>query len=97
MTKTEAGDEFLLKSVVKGDRSAFSILYRRHLKGLLRCVYLACGNSEMASDILQELFLKLWENKENIGNIACFKTYIFRCAKNMLIDNLKERKRFRIY
>lgn len=92
MINTEVADEVLLKSIANGDRCAFSILYNRHLKDLHRYVYFSCGNTDVSADILQELFLKLWEKKNNLEKITCFKTYIFRCAKNILIDHLRKEK-----
>jgi RNA polymerase sigma-70 factor (ECF subfamily) len=92
MINNEVADEVLLKSIANGDRYAFSLLYNRHLKDLHSYVYFACGNAEISADILQELFLKVWEEKKNFEKITCFKTYIFRCAKNKVIDHLRREK-----
>jgi RNA polymerase sigma-70 factor, ECF subfamily len=42
-------------------------------------------------DILQEVFLKIWQNRKNIKNPETFNSYIFTIARNLLLNELRRR------
>jgi RNA polymerase sigma-70 factor, ECF subfamily len=56
-----AHDALLVGRIALGDPSAFDILYRRFAKRLNRVAWLVCRDSWDAADIVQEVFLALWE------------------------------------
>ena len=46
-------------------------------------------NSIIIEDVLQEIFLKLWENREKI-EVKYIKTYLFHAAKNKVLNHLRD-------
>ena len=42
-------------------------------------------------DILQEVFVKIWQNRESIKNTATFNSYIFTITRNLLLNELRSR------
>ena len=42
-------------------------------------------------DILQEVFVKIWQNKKNISSSATFNSYIFTITRNLLLNELRSR------
>ncbi|GEP95798.1 hypothetical protein CCY01nite_20580 [Chitinophaga cymbidii] len=65
-------------------------MYRHKLYSfLLR----ASGSPEMAEDITQDIFLKLWKNRELLTGIAQFGGYIYRMAQHQVINSLKRMAR----
>jgi RNA polymerase sigma-70 factor (ECF subfamily) len=40
-------------------------------------------------DILQEVFIKIWQNRKNIKNTATFNSYIFTITRNLLLNELR--------
>jgi RNA polymerase sigma-70 factor, ECF subfamily len=42
-------------------------------------------------DILQEVFIKIWQNRYNINNPTTFNSYIFTITKNILLNELRSR------
>jgi RNA polymerase sigma-70 factor, ECF subfamily len=42
-------------------------------------------------DILQEVFIRIWQNRNNINNAATFNSYIFTITKNILLNELRSR------
>ncbi|WDF57272.1 RNA polymerase sigma factor [Mucilaginibacter sp. KACC 22063] len=96
--KRQLNDEMLSSSIAKGDRHAFSALYARYLKSIYNYVFLVCGDTEISDEITQSVFVKLWESRERLDTVLCIRSYIFKCAKNMLLDHLrKEQLKARVY
>jgi RNA polymerase sigma-70 factor (family 1) len=87
---TEHNDErALILRINEGDRSAFSVLYSRYLHVLYRYVYLFTKSKETSEDIVHNVFIKIWEHRTSLININCFKAYLYHCAKNLLLDEIR--------
>jgi RNA polymerase sigma-70 factor (ECF subfamily) len=61
-------------------------------QNVFRFVMKSCGKQEMAEDIVQTAFMKLWENKEKVYPEKC-KSWLFVTAHNTLLNELKKSKR----
>jgi RNA polymerase sigma factor (sigma-70 family) len=81
-------DEHLWKKLKAGDRQAFEILFRRYHKHLYRYAVKFCRDKEMAEDQIQNLFLKIWVRKENLGNVVAVKTYLWTALRRELITDM---------
>ncbi len=67
---TEHDDEReLLKRIADDDRAAFTILYSRYLNNLYRYIYLFTKSKDTSEDIIQNVFIKIWERRETLGVI----------------------------
>lgn len=79
----------MIANLRKGDKLAFTkffYFYKDKLYGFLKAL---TGDEEKACDLVQDIFLKLWQNKENIPEIDNFDAYIFSVAKNSVVDNFR--------
>jgi len=88
LTETEL--TLLLK---KGDKNAFATIYERYKKPLAANLLKLLKSEELTFDILQGLFLKIWENREQIRPEKSFRSYIFRIAENMVYDYYRKAAR----
>lgn len=82
-------EKVLLTRVATGNREAFTQLYTTHLNSLYRFIFLFTKSREESEEILQDLFIKIWENREKLREVDSFKNYIFRIAKNKMLDNIR--------
>jgi RNA polymerase sigma-70 factor (family 1) len=82
----------LLARLSKGDRRAFTVLYNRNINNLYRYIYLICRSSELTEEIVQCVFIKIWERRESLTNVVSFRSYVYRSAKNLLLDQIKKNK-----
>jgi len=80
----------LLRQVSEGDRKAFTILYSRYLNQLYRYIYLFTKSKEISEEIVQNVFIKIWTNRQALTNITSFKGYLYRSAKNLLLDEIRK-------
>jgi len=87
----------LVRLISTGDRSAFAVLYKKYLNNLYNYIFSICFDKETTEEILQGLFVKLWEDRENIVFVKEIKPYLYKSAKNRLLNHLhKKRTEFRI-
>lgn len=83
----------LLTQIVDGDASAFRIIYERYQgKVFLFALRLTKSKSE-AEEIVQEVFVKLWERRSGINIEKNFNAYILTITRNLVIDILKKAAR----
>lgn len=90
----EKDDQQLLALVRKGSHPAFAELARRHAERFYRLAFRYAQNKEAAEDIVQDAFLKLWQNPggwEPERN-SKFTTWFYRVVVNLALD-LRKRKR----
>lgn len=74
---------FRLKS---GDNRAFDFFYKKHRGQLYANILKLIKIPEIASDILQEVFVTIWNHKHTIDVEQSFDSYIFRIAQNKVYD-----------
>lgn len=80
----------LLALVSTGDRQAFTRLYSQYLDAAYHYVYLFTKCKDEAEEILQEVFVKIWENRERLAEVQSFKNYLFKAAKNRVLDEVRK-------
>jgi RNA polymerase sigma-70 factor (ECF subfamily) len=75
--------------VKMGSEKAFYVLYTSLFHPLIRYVVQIVKDAFIAEEIVQETFIKLWENRESIMIIGSVKVYIFKIAHNLSINKLE--------
>jgi RNA polymerase sigma-70 factor (ECF subfamily) len=87
-TVAELSDEILMTSFLDGDQRAFDTVYRRRRDGLRRFFERNCGSGALAQELAQEVWFKLLRacQKGQYTAEAKFTTYLYRLARNHLID-----------
>jgi RNA polymerase sigma-70 factor (family 1) len=82
-----AAERELMQRCVEGDRQAFATLYSHYAPLLYKAVYpLTNKSKEDTEEIIQELFVKIWDKRDNMLTIQSFRPFIFRLARNKVID-----------
>lgn len=79
----------LLSLSAAGDASAFATLFRIYRHKLYSFLLRATGSPEMAEDIIQDIFLKLWKDRAGLEQIEQFGGYIYRMAQHRVINSMK--------
>jgi RNA polymerase sigma-70 factor (ECF subfamily) len=67
----------------------FDVLYRRHSREVWALVYARWLNTDLAMDITQEAFLRLWKQWENGETIVSPRAWLLRVARNLAEDYAK--------
>lgn len=74
-----------------GSPGGLAQLLETHREELLRFLAARCGNPEFAEDLLHELWIKA--AVLSLGPIANGRAYLFRMANNLILDNVRTRRR----
>ena len=91
LKQSEITDEEAMAKFQKGNARYFDILLSRHSKGVYRFIYrMVGGNSSNAEDILQEVFIKVAENRMNYSKDRKFTSWLYRIARNHTIDFMRK-------
>jgi RNA polymerase sigma-70 factor (ECF subfamily) len=91
---SEKDDEELLVLIQAGSHEAFSVLVQRHTERFYRLAYRYLQNRETAEDIVQDAFVKLWENpaRWQAERKNKFTTWFYRIVINLCLDWQKRKK-----
>jgi RNA polymerase sigma-70 factor (ECF subfamily) len=80
------------EKVKNGDRTAFEKLFREYYEGVHRFIWGYVQSKAVAKELAQDVFLSIWENREQITIQESVKAYLFRAARNKSIDWLRHKK-----
>jgi RNA polymerase sigma factor (sigma-70 family) len=78
---------------LKGDKHAFSEIYLAFHDDLYRYGIRLNRDPETVNDCIQNLFLKLWKNRNNLKPVKEIKPYLFRSLRNHIVDILELEKK----
>ena len=89
------GEENTWRSIQQKDGQAFENYYKEHYKSffLLACSYLK--DAGLAQEIVNDLFITLWEDADTIRIESSLKSYIYRAIINRSLNALDKNKRAR--
>jgi len=85
-------DPELIDRVRAGDGEAFGDIVKRHQDRLYNTVYRLVGSAEDARDIVQDVFVKAFENLEAFRGGSSLYTWLFRIAVNTSLSHRRKRK-----
>lgn len=83
----------LVKALSKGNLRAFEKLFERYHGPLYYHVLRFAKSERLAEDVVQDVFVKVWENREKLKSGFSFKAYLFSIGKNHIINILKRAAR----
>jgi len=77
--------------LIQGERAALEKVYRLYFKKVFSICRRYSGEETLASDLAQEVFLKLWRNRENISPDLPMEQQLFVLSKNLVLDHLRKK------
>jgi RNA polymerase sigma-70 factor (ECF subfamily) len=82
-------EKAFIKELNAGSYKGFTKLYEIYAPRLYAFVYNLIHSESTAKDIVQETFIKVWENRATIDSNQSFKAFIFTIARNHLLNELR--------
>lgn len=87
-------DEFtLLQEVAAGNTAAFRVIYEHYSPPVCSFIRKYLRSRELSDDICQNVFIKIWEQREQLAGVSEFGAWAFTIAKRQCIDFLKRASR----
>jgi RNA polymerase sigma-70 factor (ECF subfamily) len=88
-----ADEKALIDAFQSGDEFAFVSLYNRYKAPVYGFCVKMLGDKTLAQDVLQETFLRVYENRERLIKTSSFKSWVFTIARNQCLNQLRRSKR----
>jgi RNA polymerase sigma-70 factor (ECF subfamily) len=85
----------LVERLRSGDREAFEAIFRRYVNKVYRQVRRLVGNDAEAEEIVQEVFLAVYQKAKSFRGDSAFSTWLYSLAMNACLTRLRRRKRTR--
>jgi RNA polymerase sigma-70 factor (family 1) len=79
-----------LIKVSEGDEIAYSRLYYKYHQQLGNHVFRITNSMDLAEEIVQDVFVKIWMNREVLAGVHNFKAYLFVISKNHTLNCLRK-------
>jgi RNA polymerase sigma-70 factor (ECF subfamily) len=98
-------DQDLINQYLNGDEKSLEVLIKKYLKPIYSFVFNFVPDPQIAQDLTQEIFLKMWRNLKKFdrnknlapyrtkGSGSGFKSWLFTIAKNTCYDYLRKKKK----
>ena len=93
---TIKNEKALLKKVSQGDEEAFSQIFYAYHNKLGAYVYRFTESREAAEDIVQEVFLKIWTDREKLATVERFGAYLYVLSRNHTLNRLRQLAKKRV-
>lgn len=77
----------------EGNEIAFEKLYHLYSGRLLGYLVKLVKSEQVASELLQDVFVKIWNNRQNIDSGQSFRSYLFRITENIVFDFFRKAAR----
>jgi RNA polymerase sigma-70 factor (ECF subfamily) len=84
-------DEAVIKRFTNGDMKAFDFIYSTFNHKLKKFIFTLVKSETDAEDLVHEVFVKVWVNKEKLKKYSSFDTYLFTIAYNSTISLLRKK------
>lgn len=85
------GERQLIIQLKSGDQASFRILYMKYAPKLFAFSRRYLQSQEDSEEIVQEVFLRIWEKKYNIDENQSFSSYVIQAAKNRIFNGFRKR------
>lgn len=73
------------------EENHFNHFYLKNVQSATNFAYYKCGDSDTALDLVQEAFIKIWENCSKI-DFSKVKTYLLTTVNNLFLNSIKHQK-----
>jgi len=91
VSKAEISDKQLAGQIKKGQTRAFDQLFERYSQRLYRFSKSLLKNHEDAEGVVQEVFFRIWKNRDELNERKSFQSFLFSIAYNLIVDQFRQR------
>ncbi len=85
-------DSEIAGRIRKGDKAEFESLFRSFYVSLVRYAKTLIKDQDTAEEVVQELFVRLWQEREKINIESSLNAYLFRSVHNRCLHYIDHRK-----
>lgn len=90
---SQYSDEKLMQEIKAGNMFAFDVLYKKYNKRLYKFGYSILKSQEETENLIQDVYLTLWETRDKVEKDSSIKYYLFSIAYNSAITIIRKKAR----
>ena len=90
MTENEL--QIIVENVKLGDREAFNKLFRQFYAPLSRFCIRFVADEDVAAEVVQEFFVRLWTNHESLSINSSFNSYMMQSVRNLSLTFINKER-----
>lgn len=84
-------DEYLLSLLRQDNQEAFTQIYNKYYSMLYSLSYRYLQDRELSEDVVQQVYLRLWESRSSCRIAVSLKNYLYTMAKNHLLNVIRDK------
>jgi RNA polymerase sigma-70 factor (ECF subfamily) len=86
------GDKEIIRRIGEGDKGQFELLFRSSYSALVKYAKTLVKDHDTAEEIVQDLFFRLWQDKDKIKIESSLNGYLFRSVHNKCLHYFEHQK-----
>lgn len=94
MSELPPEEQSMAQCIREGNEEAFEKMFFGYYASLCRFSKGYVGTADTARDVVQEVFVKIWSNREDFFIHTSVKAYLFQAVRNRSLNELQKRKRY---
>jgi RNA polymerase sigma-70 factor (family 1) len=87
------GDPVLLARIASGEEGAFRQVYVFYYRRLYQFAYALVKTREPAEEIVEDVFVRIWQQRETVATIQNLRVYLYTAVKNSALNYLSQKAR----
>jgi len=85
-------EQFIIQRMIEGDKRAFKYFFDKYYRELCNFVNIYLKDEMLAEEVVQDIFVYFWENKQKIKIHSSVKAYLFGASKYKSLNVLRSQK-----
>jgi len=90
MKQNQNTDKELMAKLKMGDLSALDIVFKKYSKQVYLYAFRVVKSSELSKEIVQQVFVILWNKKNKLKNYKSLKSFLFENTHNTVLKSIKD-------
>ena len=90
-------EKILIKEIKEGDHDSFSQIYYKYSEKVYLFAFRYINNIDQAEEIVQEVFSRIWEYRDNLDENRSFNGYVLTITKNLIFNENRKKVNFDTY
>ncbi|MDO5977829.1 RNA polymerase sigma factor [Flavivirga spongiicola] len=95
-SNSKTNDDILIDRLKKGDKKALTELYNTYWKPLFISSYNLLKDNELCEEIIQDVFIDLWNSREKIQIKISINSYLYACTRYKVFSQFRKNKIIRV-
>lgn len=75
-----------------GDEKTFELVFRKYYESLCHYAYMLLQDNDLSEDVVQKVFVNLWEKRANLKVEVSLKSYLYKSVYNNSMNEIKHQK-----